>query len=91
MVVRTSASSTNRLSRATRTGKPAKRSVTVAKCWLASNVVGTKMAACLLSWTALKTARMATSVLPNPTSAQISRSIGRASSMSALTSSIAWA
>jgi hypothetical protein len=32
--------------------------------------------ACLLSWTALKTARIATSVLPKPTSAQTSRSIG---------------
>jgi len=40
-------------------------SVMVAKCWLASSVVGTSTAACLLSWTALKMARTAISVLPN--------------------------
>ena len=73
-----SASSTKRLSIVTFTGNPAKRSLKVAKCWLASSVVGTSTAACLPSWTALKTARIATSVLPKPTSAQTSRSIGRA-------------
>ena len=59
------------------------------KCWLASRVVGTSTAAWVPSWTALKTARMATSVLPNPTSPQTSRSIGSGRSMSAFTSSMA--
>ena len=86
-----SASSTKRLSMVTFTGEPAKRSLKVAKCWLASSVVGTSTAACLPSWTALKTARIATSVLPKPTSAQTKRSMGRGNSMSAFTSSIAWA
>ena len=59
-------------------------------CWLASRVVGTSTATCLLSCTALNAARTATSVLPKPTSPHTSRSIGTGRSMSALTSSIAW-
>ena len=51
--------------------------------------MGTSTATCLPSITALNAARIATSVLPNPTSPQIRRSIGLGSSMSCLTSSIA--
>ncbi len=72
----------------TTTGKLANRSVNVAKCCCTSKVVGHNTAACLPSCTALNTARTAISVLPYPTSPQISRSIGIGSSMSALTSSI---
>ncbi|OQA84529.1 MAG: hypothetical protein BWY27_01494 [Bacteroidetes bacterium ADurb.Bin234] len=53
-------------------------------------VVGTNTATCLLSQTALKEARMATSVLPNPTSPQISLSIGKPASISFLTSLVAF-
>ncbi len=48
------------------------------------------MHTCLPSCTAFIAARIATSVLPKPTSPQISRSIGRGSSMSALTSVMAF-
>ena len=54
-----------------------------------SSVVGTSTATCLPSITALNAARTAISVLPKPTSPQISRSIGTGFSMSAFTSSIA--
>jgi hypothetical protein len=54
-----------------------KRSAKVLKCWRASSVVGTTTATCLPSIAAAKAARNATSVLPKPTSPQISRSIGR--------------
>ena len=47
------------------------------KCWRASSVVGTTTATCLPVMAATKAARSATSVLPKPTSPQISRSIGR--------------
>src|SRR5213083_2034331 len=50
-------------------------------------VVGTRTATCLPACTALKAARNATSVLPYPTSPTSNRSIGRARSMSRLTSS----
>ena len=80
---------TNRLSILTVTGKGANRSLKVMKCCSASRVVGTSTATCLPSITALKAARTAISVLPKPTSPQISRSMGLASSMSAFTSSIA--
>ncbi len=79
----------NRLSISTRMGKGAYRSAKVWACWLASRVVGTSTAAWKPSWTALNTARMATSVLPKPTSPQTSRSMGRGRSMSSLTSSMA--
>ena len=65
------------------------RSRKVRQCCSASTVVGTSMATCLPPVTALKAARMATSVLPKPTSPQIRRSIGRGASMSRLTSSMA--
>ena len=45
-------------------GNAAKRRLKVSKCWKASTVVGASTATCLLSLTALKAARMATSVLP---------------------------
>ena len=51
--------------------------------------MGTSTAACLPSCTALNTARMATSVLPNPTSPHTRRSIGTGCSMSAFTSTMA--
>ena len=46
------------------TGYLAKRCLAVKKCWRASTVVGTRMAACLPSSTHFITARKATSVLP---------------------------
>ena len=52
-------------------------------------MVGTSTATCLPSWIALNAARIATSVLPNPTSPQTRRSIGTGASMSAFTSAIA--
>ncbi len=79
----------NRLRRATLTGNGAYRSVKVWACWLASSVVGTSTAAWYPSWTALNTARIATSVFPKPTSPQTSRSMGCGRSMSAVTSSMA--
>ena len=51
-------------------------------------MVGTKYATCFWSTTALKAARMATSVLPKPTSPQSKRSIGFGCSISFLVSSI---
>ncbi len=45
-------------------GYAAKRRLKVSKCWKASTVVGASTATCLLSLTALKAARMETSVLP---------------------------
>lgn len=59
------------------------------KCWNASTVVGTSTATCLESQAALKAARIATSVLPKPTSPHTRRSIGRARSMSDFTSLVA--
>ena len=49
-------------------GHWAKRSRKVSKCCWANSVVGTKMTTCLLFCAATKAARMATSVLPKPTS-----------------------
>ena len=54
----------NRLTMSMRTGNPAKRSRRVFRCWNASTVVGASTATCLPSMTALKAARIATSVLP---------------------------
>ena len=71
------------------TGKPRKRSVKVLKCWRASSVVGTTTATCLPLIAATKAARSATSVLPKPTSPQISRSIGRPEPRSLMVASIA--
>ncbi len=50
----------------------------VRKCCSASTVVGTSTATCRPASIALNAARIATSVLPYPTSPQINRSIGRA-------------
>ena len=77
-----------RLIALTSTGNPSKRSVNVSKCCCTSNVVGTSTATCLESCTALNAARTAISVLPNPTSPQIRRSIGTGFSISDLTSSM---
>ena len=73
------------------TGKGAKRLRNVFQCWKASTVVGARIATCLPSSTARMAARMATSVLPYPTSPQMRRSIGEGEAMSAATSAIAWA
>ena len=83
-----SSASTNRESIRTVTGNGANRSRNVRRCCSASSVVGTSTATCLPLMTALHAARTATSVLPNPTSPQSSRSMGTGSSMSRLTSSI---
>ncbi len=80
---------TMRESCATFTGSPAKRSEKVRKCWRASSVVGTTTATCAPDIAATKAARNATSVLPKPTSPQISRSIGRPDARSSSTSAMA--
>ncbi len=61
----------------------------VLKCWRASSVVGTTTATCLPLIAATKAARNATSVLPKPTSPQISRSIGRPEPRSLIVASMA--
>jgi hypothetical protein len=86
----TSLGERKRDSDSTRIGQSAKRSRKVWKCCCASSVVGTSIATWRPSCTATNAARSATSVLPKPTSPQITRSIGRAVVMSAMTSSIAW-
>ncbi|MPN54444.1 hypothetical protein SDC9_202114 [bioreactor metagenome] len=53
-----------RLSMSMVTGNPSNRLLKVARCCRASKVVGTSTAACLPFITALKQARMATSVFP---------------------------
>ncbi len=70
-------------------GKSAKRAVKVRKCCRASSVVGTTTATWLPDIAATKAARNATSVLPKPTSPQISRSIGRPEARSSSTSAMA--
>ena len=57
---------------------------------MARTVVGTRTATCFPDRTALNAARIATSVLPNPTSPLSRRSIGLLRSMSAFTSAVAW-
>ena len=54
----------SRVRASTRTGKRTIRVLNVFRCWLARTVVGQRTATCLPSMTALKAARMATSVLP---------------------------
>ncbi|OGS36135.1 MAG: hypothetical protein A2506_05365 [Elusimicrobia bacterium RIFOXYD12_FULL_66_9] len=71
------------------TGKPAMRWVKVRKCWSASTVVGASTAHCLTPITHLKAARMATSVLPKPTSPTTRRSMGRGDIMSSRVSAVA--
>ena len=61
------------------------------RCCSARIVVGTSTATCLPAMTDLNAARTATSVLPNPTSPQISRSMGGGDSMSRFTSTVAFA
>ncbi len=72
-----------------RTGNAAKRCLSVSKCWNASTVVGASTATCFPSPSALNAARMATSVLPKPTSPQSSRSMGCGDSRSRLISLVA--
>ena len=67
---------TSRESWRTLTGNPLKRSVKFLKCWRTNNVVGAMTATWRPEIAATKAARKATSVLPKPTSPQISRSIG---------------
>ena len=81
----------NRLTMSTRTGKAAKRSFNVFRCWNARTVVGARNATCLPSMTALNAARIATSVLPYPTSPHSRRSIVVDDSMSRLMSVMALA
>jgi hypothetical protein len=80
---------TMRESCATLIGSPAKRAVKVRKCWRESSVVGTTTATCTPVMAMTKAARSATSVLPKPTSPQMSRSIGRPAAKSSSTSLMA--
>ena len=84
-----SAAVTRRDAWAISTGRPRNRSMKVLVCWRASSVVGTTTATCLPFITVMKAARSATSVLPKPTSPQISRSIGRPAARSSTVASIA--
>ncbi len=84
-----SAASTNRLSISMRMGKAEKRSLKVRKCWKHKMVVGHSTATCLPSRATLAAARMATSVLPKPTSPHRRRSMGTGRSRSALMASVA--
>ena len=70
------------------TGNPLYRSENVRKCWRAKSVVGTTTATCKPFNAATNAARIATSVLPNPTSPQTRRSIGRPDPRSATTASM---
>ena len=79
-----------RFNSATLIGYGANRSDRVRQCCWASTVVGASMATCFPAVIALKMARMATSVLPKPTSPQTRRSIGSAFSMSRFTSAVAF-
>ncbi len=90
LVSRASLASTKRESWRSLTGKPAKRSEKVRKCWRASRVVGTTTATCCPDIAMTKAARSATSVLPKPTSPQIRRSIGRPLPRSSIVSAIAF-
>ena len=77
-----------RLSRAMSNGNSAMRSRKVWKCCSARIVVGTSTATWYPLSTALNAARMATSVLPKPTSPHRSRSMGRGWRMSRLMASM---
>ena len=59
-----------------RTGQSAKRSRKLLVCCSASSVVGTSTATCLPACAAMNAARIATSVLPKPTSPHTTRSMG---------------
>ena len=80
---------TMRESCATFTGSPSNRAEKTRKCCRASRVVGTTTATCAPLIATAKAARSATSVLPKPTSPQISRSIGRPEARSSSTSAMA--
>ena len=71
------------------TGKSRRRRLKLLKCCIDKMVVGTRTATCLPSQAARKAARMAISVLPNPTSPQTSRSIGVDFNMSSRTALLA--
>ena len=70
-------------------GKSFILSLNASYCWFASIVVGTKYATCFWSIQALKAPRIATSVLPYPTSPQSNLSIGFGFSISVFSSCIA--
>jgi transcription-repair coupling factor (superfamily II helicase) len=72
-----------------RKGQSAKRSLKFWECCWASRVVGTSTATCCPLLAATKAARMATSVLPKPTSPHTTRSMGRGEAMSSSTASMA--
>ena len=65
-----------RESEPTTTGNCFNRSWNTLVCWSTKSVVGASTATCFLSMTALKAARMATSVFPYPTSPHTIRSMG---------------
>ena len=69
---------------------PRNRSSKDLKCCLANNVVGAIIATCVPAFAAMKAARNATSVLPNPTSPHTNLSIGFPEDISVTTSSIAF-
>ncbi len=73
----------------TRSGKSRKRLRNVCQCCSARIVVGASISTCLPFVATANAARIATSVLPKPTSPQTSRSIGRGASRSSFTASIA--
>ena len=72
------------------TPNPAIRSLKVCRCCLAKIVVGTKTATCLPAKTALYAARIATSVLPYPTSPHSNLSIGLGFCISSFISLVAF-
>ena len=71
-------------------GRWAKRCENPLKCWRARSVVGATTTTCLPLMAAAKAPRIATSVLPKPTSPQISRSIGRPDARSSNVASMAF-
>ena len=78
----------NRLSISILTAKFFMRCSKLLKCCSARMVVGTKYATCFPDITALKTALIATSVFPYPTSPQSKRSMGLSDSISFFISSL---
>ena len=78
-----------RESTSTRIGKLAKRSLKFSKCCCASRVVGTSTATCFSLSVQTNAARIATSVLPKPTSPHTSLSIAFGWHMSDITALMA--
>ena len=76
----------NRFNTSTRTPNCENRYMNVLKCCSDNTVVGTSIATCFPLMTALNIARIATSVLPNPTSPHNNLSIGRGDSIDSLIS-----